>query len=192
MVYIYSNMNYIDPDTQELITETLDDFFKENLNNISNDICPHCKHEILENHVFSDDGGKTLKHTDCNTELLQEDFPDKIPTWILPFFDSALKEHLNSEYPQDKEMMNLSGEAKYYKNDKPGGVMDATISYEGKNNDFKSNTSTEEVNIDSIDFSKLFDDSIRIVNTTNLPLKFKIDRINVDTADAYIIKVSNA
>jgi NAD-dependent SIR2 family protein deacetylase len=27
--------------------------------------CPHCHEEIYEKHSYSDDGGKTMRHSDC-------------------------------------------------------------------------------------------------------------------------------
>ena len=79
----------------------------------------------------------------------------------------------------------VSGEEKYSKQE-PGGEM-AAINLEEE----KQHETTEEISIPSINNQKMFDGQLRVINLTNLPLKFNVLRINVDTADAFIITVQN-
>jgi len=189
----------VDIDTQKLISETIARFTTENLIKKGSrpqeyDICPHCNKEIFEKHTYSDDGGDTMRHSDCGAIIEYPEINlDEVIPWLRPYVaeEQERRRKLKQEsatdaYPQDKEMMNLSGEAKYSK-EQPGGQMQAMGLIENEGGE-----KVEEIVIDSGDYSKMFEGQIRPVNMSNLPLKFKITRITRDTADAFIINISNA
>jgi len=50
-------------------------------------VCPHCKQEIFEKHVYSDDRGVTMRHSDCGgaIEMPESKVPiEEIATWLRP------------------------------------------------------------------------------------------------------------
>lgn len=63
----------MDNETKQLIDEALNKFFKsapgreikKGIRPEYYDICPHCKTEIYERHEYTDDGGKTWRHSEC-------------------------------------------------------------------------------------------------------------------------------
>ena len=94
----------MDKDLKNIINESLDQFFESapmkkimrGTREENFDICPHCKQEIYEKHEYTEDGGKTWRHSDCKG-LIQR-----------------LDENVAGLPP--------SGEEKYYKQE-PGGTM---------------------------------------------------------------------
>ena len=189
----------VDTDTQKLISETISRFTTENLIKKGSrpeeyDVCPHCNKEIFEKHTYSDDGGDTMRHSDCGyvIEYPETDLNEILP-WLRPYVEKEQQrrrkikqESATDAYPQDKEMMNLSGEAKYSKQ-QPGGEMLSTGLTESEEGE-----KIEELVIDAGDYSKMFDGQVRPVNMSNLPLKIKITKITRGTADAFIITIYNA
>jgi len=181
-------INHIDVDTQNLITETISKVIAEQSNLIQEgsrpqefDICPHCKDEIYEKHTFSEDGGKTFKHSDCGNVIEYPETGDKIPNWL----QSSVNQNKLKESDTIDGHLPISGEEKY-STQEPGGQMAAV------NLEEHQTESNEELLVNSMDTQKMFDGQVRVINLSNLPLKFSILKINVDTADAFIIKVQNS
>lgn len=176
----------MDNDTQNLINKLVSEVITEQSNLIQRgsrpqefDICPHCKEEIYEKHTYTEDGGKTFKHSDCGKTIEYPETGDKIPDWLTPSIQLELSK-LNGNLPP-------SGELKY-STQEPGGEMAAVNLEESELN----KTETDEaIVVNSMDSQKMFDGLLRIVNTSNLPLKFTISKISVDTANAFIIRTQN-
>jgi hypothetical protein len=180
----------MDQDTQKLIDETISNVIAEQSNLIQKgsrpqefDICPHCKEEIYEKSTYSEDGGKTFKHNKCGKVIEYPDTDDKIPNWLTPAFNEMLNKIKESSTVDGH--LPISGDEKYSKQE-PGGQM-AAVNLE----EINKKESTEVINVNSMDNQKMFDGQVRVVNLSNLNLKFDILKINVDTADAFIIKVQN-
>lgn len=63
----------MDEDLKRIINESVDELFKSAPMKMVDqgicpeyyDICPHCKKEIHEKHEYTEDGGKTWRHSDC-------------------------------------------------------------------------------------------------------------------------------
>lgn len=56
-------------------------------------VCPHCKTEIFEKHVFSDDRGVTMRHSDCGGAIEYPETPlENIASWLRPYVEQARKD----------------------------------------------------------------------------------------------------
>ena len=179
----------MDNDTKQLIDETIAKFVKEQSKPIEikvrddkYEVCPHCKSEILEKHEFTEDGGKTWRHSDCKGLIERPDNTDTIPEWLSPIVKEL--KGIDESNVIDGHLP-ISGEEKYYKQEK-GGEM-AAVNLEEINN----GETHEVIVVNSMDTSKMFDGQIRPINMSNIPLKFNITRISRDGADAFLIRVQN-
>jgi len=176
----------MDNDTQKLIDETISKVITEQSNLIQKgsrpqefDICPHCQEEIYEKSTYSEDGGTTFKHNKCGKVIEYPETTDKIPDWLT----STVKKIKESSVVDGH--LPLSGDAKY-STQEPGGEM-AAVNLEEVN----QTETNEDMVVNSMDTNKMFNGQLRIVNLSNIPLKFSILKINVDTADAFIIRAEN-
>ena len=180
----------MDNDTNKLIAETIAIFVKEQSRPIESkvrdekyEVCPHCKSEIFEKHDYTEDGGKTWRHSDCKGLIERPDTTDSIPEWLSPIVKAARKDVNESDVIDGN--LPIGGEEKYYKQE-PGGQMMANNLEEGKDGETREN-----IIVNSMDTSKMFDGQVRPINLTNIPLKFDITRITRDGADAFLVRVQN-
>ncbi len=62
------NAKNLDTETKKLIDETINEFIKRY--RCLKNICPCCQKIIREDREYTDDGGKTWRHIDCDGVLL--------------------------------------------------------------------------------------------------------------------------
>lgn len=76
---------------KKLITETIDRYFEDapakmiekGNRTVTYDVCPHCKKEIYEKHEYTEDGGKTWRHSDCRGLIERPEEPlENFPEWL--------------------------------------------------------------------------------------------------------------
>jgi len=109
----------MDKDLQRVINETIIEFFENSPIKMVEkgtrveefDVCPHCKKEIYERHEYTEDGGKTWRHSECKGLI---DRPPIDPNTVAPWLRKYLTEKIDIP----------SGEEKYSKQE-PGGEMSA-------------------------------------------------------------------
>jgi hypothetical protein len=103
----------IEETIQEVFSDAPEKMIERSTQEIYLDICPHCKTEIAEKHEYTEDGGKTWRHSDCKGLIVRPPTPkESIEQWIKPLAQEVLK--WKSELPP-------SGEEKYSKQE-PGGT----------------------------------------------------------------------
>lgn len=125
----------MDNDLKKLITESLDEFFEsapmkmvERGERIQTyDICPHCKKEIYERHEYTEDGGKTWRHSECKGLIDRPEQPlEEFAKWLQPIIkaarDSKKSAQLTKEVLPPEGDLPVGGEEKYLKQ-QPGGMM---------------------------------------------------------------------
>lgn len=120
----------MDTALKKIIDETIEQFFEnapikmieKGVREETFDVCPHCKKEIYEKHEYTEDGGKTWRHSDCKGLIRRPPLdPASIPVWLRPYMDKSLNEYFGS----DPSKIGIdSGEKKYSKQE-PGGQMAA-------------------------------------------------------------------
>ena len=110
----------MDKALKKIIDETIQDYFnnpakmiEKGIRQETYEVCPHCKQEIYEKHEYTDDGGKTWRHSDCKGLIVRPPLkPSELAAW---------EKFLN---PLSESELPLSGEKKYSKQE-PGGQMAA-------------------------------------------------------------------
>lgn len=94
----------MDKDLKKVIEESLQEFFESEPAKMIErgtrpeyfDVCPHCKKEIYEKHEYTEDGGKTWRHSDCKGLITRPPLdPSEIPSWLRPYMEQVEKERLD-------------------------------------------------------------------------------------------------
>lgn len=112
----------MDKDLKKLIAETIEEFFEnapvkmieKGVREETFDVCPHCKKEIYERHEYTEDGGKTWRHSECKGLIQRPPLPpEELEAW---------KKFLN---PTLKEAIDIKSGEEKYREQEPGGQMAA-------------------------------------------------------------------
>jgi hypothetical protein len=120
----------MDTDLKKIIDETIEQFFEnapikmieKGVREETFDVCPHCKKEIYEKHEYTEDGGKTWRHSDCKGLIRRPPLdPASIPDWLRPYMDNSLNEYFGS----DPSKIGIESGEKKYSEQEPGGQMAA-------------------------------------------------------------------
>ena len=173
----------MDKDLKNIINESLDQFFEsapmkkimrgsreENF-----DVCPHCKQEIYEKHEFTEDGGKTWRHSDCKG-LIQR------------FDENSIDENVAGLPP--------SGEEKYNKQE-PGGTMVAVNVNETSNVKTAEETKIVPARNGIVAGAvKFHDGGMTILNVSDAPVKLSVSEFTamvdeVNSVKKYLVKIEN-
>lgn len=126
---IYRNLNIFINNMDVLIKKLIDEVINKTSNGMSyrtakeiyDDICPHCKSPIFENKEYTEDGGRTWKHTECLKEISPESLDIELTQWAQTYMEEAREER---EAARKALTLPPSGEKKYATQE-PGGTMNA-------------------------------------------------------------------
>jgi len=208
----------MDNDLKQLIEETIDKTFsaapeklvERGIREIQYDICPHCKTEIHEKHEYTEDGGITWRHSDCKGLIARPETPlEQIHRGLQPYVAEArmqrnaarkalgLEHTIQGACPEDATeptSLPVGGHKKYDKQ-QPEGPMSA-VNTAGLEESEEKTERDEQQPIAPQDYAKFMDGSVRVVNTTNIPVVINISEFtsNVDgaVAKAYIVHIQDA
>ena len=207
----------MDKDTEQLINETLTKFFesapgkdiKKGIRPEYYDVCPHCKEEIYEKHEYTEDGGKTWRHSDCGGMIYRPETEDLIPGVSDRNTTDGLKQLGDGGFPSsgpgsgdqylgDKEFgleeneagLPPSGEEKYSKQE-PGGEMMAVNIAEGSMEEQQTKVVPPNNN------AAFFQGQCTVLNKSKSTVKMNCTKYSVDIKTggqyaAFYIKVEDA
>ena len=208
----------MDKDLKKLIDETIDSTFaaapekliERGIREIQYDICPHCKTEIHEKHEYTEDGGTTWRHSDCKGLIARPETPlEQINRGLQPYVAEARRQRqaarralcmesvIQGACPEDATEptgLPVGGHKKYDKQ-QPEGPMSAVNTSGLEETDNKSEKDEQQA-IAPQDFGKFMNGSVRVVNTTHIPVIVAISEFtsNVDgtSGKAYIVHIQDA
>lgn len=157
----------MDKDLKKIIDETLDEYIKKDAG--SGNMCPGCNMIMTENTEYTDDGGKTWRHSKCNKIIYLEESVDGMPP---------------------------SGEEKYSKQEPGGDVMAAANTSTLANENMKKSEREESKPVAARGFERFANNMMNFVNASKIPLKVTVTEISVmadeiHSVKSYIVRVEN-
>ena len=207
----------MDKALKQLIDETINETFaaapekliERGIREIQYDICPHCKTEIHEKHEYTEDGGTTWRHSDCQGLIYRPETPlEEINRGLQPYVAEARSQRIAARKalgiesviqgacPEDATeptSLPVGGHKKYDKQ-QPEGPMSA-VNTSGLEESEGKSVKDETQSVGVQDYAKFMDGSVRVVNTTHIPIVVAISEFSSNVggavAKSYIVHIQD-
>jgi hypothetical protein len=205
----------MDNDLKKLINETINETYaaapeklvERGIREIQYDICPHCKKQINEYEEYTEDGGTSWRHRHCKGLITRPETPlEQINRSFQPYVVESRRERhaarkalgmenvIQGACPEDATeptSLPVGGHKKYDKQ-QPEGPMSA-VNTSGLEESDEKTEKDEQQPIAAQDYVKFMDGSVRVVNTTHIPITVAISEftsnVNGAIAKSYIVHI---